>query len=321
MIAARVRIRSLAKINLDLRVLNRREDGFHDLRTIFQTVSLGDTIEIECRPGPIKIEINSNFNISPNIIEKAADSVLAATGKTARVGFVLKKRIPLGGGLGGGSSNAAAVLLALPVLLRKPLGMEKLMELAASLGSDVPFFLMGGTAVGLGRGTELYPLPDLPSLPALLITPGDHVATADAYHALGRQLTSADAGPIVNDFQAVARGIAEGHPPAEWGAENDFEPVVFRQHSHLELIKGKLLKLGACPALMSGSGSTIFGIFANRQARDRAEGWFRKEFAANQVHPVLLVRRNQYRALWRRQLGAGLDTKLWPWQWQDRYAK
>jgi 4-diphosphocytidyl-2-C-methyl-D-erythritol kinase len=318
MMAARVRVRSLAKINLDLRVLNRREDGFHDLRTIFQTVSLADTIDIEYRPGPTKIEINSNFNISPNIIEKAADSVLVATGKTARVGFVLKKRIPLGGGLGGGSSNAAAVLLALPVLLRKPLGMEKLMELAATLGSDVPFFLMGGTAVGLGRGTELYPLPDLASLPALLITSGIHVSTPDAYRALRRPLAHP---PHPTDFQEVARGIAEGHRPADWGVENDFERVVFRQHSHLELIKGKLLKLGARPALMSGSGSTIFGIFANRQIRDRAEGWFRKEFATNQVHPVSLVRRGQYRALWRRQLGAGLDTKLWPWQSQDRYAK
>ena len=313
--AARVRVRSLAKINLDLRVLNKRPDGFHELRTIFQTVSLADTIEIDYRPGRTRIEINSNINIPSNIIVKAADSVLAATGKTGRIGFVLKKRIPLGGGLGGGSSNAAAVLLALPVLLKKPLSMEKLMELAASLGSDVPFFLLGGTAVGLGRGTELYPLPDLPSLPALMITPGIHVSTADAYRALNRELASED--PM--DFQAVAWNVSEAY-------ENDFESVVFRQHSHLKLIKGKLLNLGARPALMSGSGSTIFGIFPSRRLRDRATGWFRREFAADQVHPVSLVRRSQYRALWRRQLGPALgsksvDSKLWPWQSQDRYAK
>jgi 4-diphosphocytidyl-2-C-methyl-D-erythritol kinase len=313
--AARVRVRSLAKINLDLRVLNKRPDGFHELRTIFQTVSLADTIEIDYRPGRTGIEINSNINIPGNIIVRTADSVLAATGKTGRIGFVLKKRIPLGGGLGGGSSNAAAVLLALPVLLKKPLGMEKLMELAASLGSDVPFFLLGGTAVGLGRGTELYPLPDLPSLPALMITPGIHVSTADAYRALNRELASED--PM--DFQAVAWNVSEAY-------ENDFESVVFRQHSHLKLIKGKLLNLGARPALMSGSGSTIFGIFPSRRLRDRATGWFRREFAADQVHPVSLVRRSQYRALWRRQLGPALgsksvDSKLWPWQSQDRYAK
>jgi 4-diphosphocytidyl-2-C-methyl-D-erythritol kinase len=306
MSASSVRVRSLAKINLDLRVLNKRPDGFHDLRTIFQTISLSDSIEIEYRRGPTKIDINSNLNIPDNIIVKAADSVLAATGKTGRLGFVLKKRIPLGGGLGGGSSNAAALLLALPVLLGKPLGMEKLMALAATLGSDVPFFLLGGTAVGLGRGTELYPLPDLGSHPALVITSGIHVSTADAYRALDRKLTSSSAAPIMNDFQAVAWRVGGGSTPAKWVVENDFESVVFRQHSHLRLIKGQLLNLGARPALMSGSGSTVFGIFQSRQLRDRAMGWFRKRFAADQVHPVSLVRRSQYRALWQRQLGVNI---------------
>jgi 4-diphosphocytidyl-2-C-methyl-D-erythritol kinase len=325
-VPSRVRVRSLAKINLDLRVLNKRPDGFHDLRTIFQTISLADSIEIDYRPGPTRININSNFNIPSNIIATTADNVLAATGKTGRIGFVLKKRIPLGGGMGGGSSNAAAVLLALPMLLKKPLRIERLMELAATLGSDVPFFLLGGTAIGLGRGTELYPLPDLTSLPALLITPGVHVSTADAYRALNRKLTSANPRPIMNDFQSVAWRIGDGDAPAVWGVENDFESVVFRQHSHLKSIKGQLLSLGARPALMSGSGSTIFGIFANRQLRDRAAGRFRKEFAADQVHPVSLVRRSQYRALWKRQLSVALDSKpleskLWQWQSQDRYAK
>jgi 4-diphosphocytidyl-2-C-methyl-D-erythritol kinase len=149
-----------------------------------------------------------------------------------------------------------------------------------------------------------------------MITPGIHVSTADAYRALNRELTSA--GPR-NDFQAVTWNVSEGY-------ENDFESVVFRQHSHLKLIKGKLLNLGARPALMSGSGSTIFGIFPSRELRDRAAGWFRREFAADQVHPVSLVRRSQYRAMWRRQLGLAfgiksVDNKLWPWQSQDRYAQ
>jgi 4-diphosphocytidyl-2-C-methyl-D-erythritol kinase len=320
MMAGRLRVRSLAKINLDLRVLNKRPDGFHELRTIFQTVSLADTLEIECRSGPTRIEIKSNISIPGNIIEKAADSVLEATGKTARIGFVLKKRIPLGGGLGGGSSNAAAVLLALPVLLKKPLKMEKLMDLAASLGSDVPFFLVGGTAVGLGRGTELYPIPDMGSAAALIITPGVHVSTAEAYRALGRGLAGESACPTSRDWgtsqdqRLVAGNISEPY-------ENDFESVVFRQHSHLKLIKGKLLNLGARPALMSGSGSTIFGIFRSREVRDRAAEWFRKKYAAGQVHSVSLVGRSQYRAMWRRQLGVQLDSKLWPWQSQDRYAE
>src|SRR6202049_2491241 len=116
-----MRVRSLAKINLDLRVLNKRPDGFHELRTIFQTISLADTIEIECRRGRTRMDINSNLNIPDNLILRAADSVLRAARTTGRLRFELTKRIPLGSGLGGVSSNAAAVLLALPVLIGKPL--------------------------------------------------------------------------------------------------------------------------------------------------------------------------------------------------------
>ncbi|HUJ23510.1 MAG TPA: hypothetical protein VLX58_18380, partial [Bryobacteraceae bacterium] len=130
---ARIRVRSLAKLNLDLRVLHKRPDGFHELRTIFQTISLADTLEIECRRGATQIDIKSNLSIPGNIIEKAAHLVLQATRRTARVGFVLHKNIPLGAGLGGGSTNAAAVLLALPALLGKPLPIDKLMELASEL--------------------------------------------------------------------------------------------------------------------------------------------------------------------------------------------
>lgn len=291
-----IRVRSLAKINLDLRVLNKRPDGYHDLRTIFQTVSLADTIHIECAPGRTKIELRSELDIPDNLVVRAADSVLRATGKRARIGFVLQKRIPMGAGLGGGSSNAAAVLLALPKLLGKPLPTEKLIELGAELGSDVPFLLLGGAAVGLGRGTELYPLPDLPSLPALLITPGIHVSTPEAYRALGRPQGGQAPGAI--EFQALTWNIEN------WASEcrNDFETVVFRQHPQLKLIKGKLLRLGARPALMSGSGSSVFGIFAQRELRDRAAGMFGKEFASDQVHSVQLVSRRRYRALWRRQV-------------------
>jgi len=314
----RLKVRSFAKINLDLRVLNKRSDGFHELRTIFQTVSLADTMEIEYRPGRTKIDINSNLNIPGNIIVRAAHSVLEALGATGRLGFVLTKRIPLGGGLGGGSSNAAAVLLALPWMLRKWVPFEKLMELAAALGSDVPFFLMGGTAVGLGRGTELYPMPDIQSLPALLITPRIHVSTPDAYRGLRRRLTGGRPSPIINDFQGVARRIAGGRPAGEWKPVNDFENVVFRQHPQLESIKGTLLRWGARPALMSGSGSTLFGIFPSREIRDRAVQLFRQDFAGDQVFPITMVSRGRYQKLWQRQLAVPTSNKLWPWPPQDR---
>ncbi len=307
----RLKVRSLAKINLDLRVLNKRSDGFHELRTIFQTVSLADTIEIEYQRGRTRIDINSNLNIPDNLIVRAADSVLKETGATGRIGFVLTKRIPLGGGLGGGSSNAAAVLLALPSLLRKRVRFEKLMELAAALGSDVPFFLTGGTAVGLGRGTELYPLPDIQNWPAILITPGIHVSTPDAYRELRRELTGDTPSPIINDFQGVARRIAGGWPASDWNPVNDFESVVFRQHPQLESIKGTLLRRGARPALMSGSGSTLFGIFPSREKRDRAVRLFRQDFAEDQVFPVTMISRSRYQKLWQRQLGNPLGNKLW----------
>jgi 4-diphosphocytidyl-2-C-methyl-D-erythritol kinase len=308
--AARVLVRSLAKINLDLRVLDRRPDGFHELRTIFQTISLADSLEIEYQRGRTRIDIKSDLNIPDNIIERAAHSVLRAAGCTGRVGFVLRKRIPLGGGLGGGSSNAAAVLLALPALLGKTLPLATLLELGSEFGSDVPFFLLGGTAAGIGRGTELYPLPDFPKHPVLLVAPGVHVSTAEAYRALGRKASEPAGAPA--DFLSVAWSASDA-----W--TNDFESVVFRQHPQLKLIKGKLLKLGARPALMSGSGSSVFGIFASREKRDEAAVSFRADFPGYGVHPVTIVSRGQYRALWRRQLAAFVDSKLWPPQ--DRYEK
>jgi 4-diphosphocytidyl-2-C-methyl-D-erythritol kinase len=306
-----MRLRSLAKINLDLRVLHRRPDGFHELRTIFQTISLADTIELEYQPGRTKIELKSNLNISDNLILRAADAVMKAARATGVLRVNLIKRIPLGGGLGGGSSNAASVLLALPRLLKKTISLAKLMELAAELGSDVPFFLMGGTAVGLGRGTELYPLPDAPSSPGLLITPGIHSSTAAAYTALERKVLPEVSTDMINKFQSVAWGASQ-----EW--TNDFEMVVFNQHPQLKSMKEKLLKSGARRAMMTGSGSALFGLFATRERRDRAAKVFRKEFQSNQVYPFTMVSRGRYRALWWRQLAVTSESRTWPPQ--DRYA-
>ena len=158
MLPRSVALRSLAKINLDLRVLHKRSDGFHELRTIFQTVSLADSLEIEFTPSRTsRIQLESETDIPNNLVVRAAEAVLANSKASGKIQFRLRKRIPMGGGLGGGSSNAAAVLLALPALTGKPLALETLFEIGAGLGSDVPFFLFGGTAAGLGRGTELYP--------------------------------------------------------------------------------------------------------------------------------------------------------------------
>lgn len=325
-----LRLRSLAKINLELRVLSKRPDGYHELRTVFQTISLADTIDVAYTPARrTKIQIDSAADIPDNLMVRAADLVLSALKQRARVHFRLEKKIPMGGGLGGGSSNAAAVLLALPVLAQKQIALETLLEVAAQLGSDVPFFLLGGTAVGLGRGTELYPIPGPPSRPALLVCPGVHVSTSTAYQGLRRELTQAPGSPRMNNFQAFAWRVGESGPGEGWNAVNDFETVVFKQYPQLKSIEEKLLKLGACPALMSGSGSTVFGIFNGRPERDRAAlelrsylpkiGVFGKEPGVETLHPVSLVTRRQYRSLWARQLRLDLEGNVWPPRY--RYAR
>src|SRR5581483_2736528 len=185
------RVRALAKINLDLRVLGKRPDGYHELRTIFQTISLADTIEIAFTPQPkTSIELEDPHGIPDNLVVRAARLVMGAARVHGKVEIRLTKRIPMGAGLGGGSSDAAAVLLALPVLAGRILSLPTLSDLAAQLGSDVTFFLQGGTAVGIGRGSEVFPMPDIPARPGVLIAPGVHVSTADAYRRLSPNLTT-----------------------------------------------------------------------------------------------------------------------------------
>jgi 4-diphosphocytidyl-2-C-methyl-D-erythritol kinase len=204
-------------------------------------------------------------------------------------------------------------------LMRRPLPLEKLIEMGAELGSDVPFFLAGGTAVGLGRGTELYPLPEPAARLAVLITPDIHSSTKAAYQALGCKLQSEIPAAMLNHFAAVAWQTADSGQSAGSNWQNDFEGVVFREHPQLKSIQGKLLRLGARPAMMSGSGSALFGMFPSRELRERALDSFRKEFKRDQIHRVTTVSRNRYRALWRRQLGVSSTSSIWPPQ--DRYAK
>jgi 4-diphosphocytidyl-2-C-methyl-D-erythritol kinase len=314
--ARRARLRCLAKVNLSLLVLNKRRDGFHDLRTVFQTVSLADTIDIEFTPGRGRqVELESTLDIPDNLIMRAANLLMDELKIRGRVRFRLRKTIPMGGGLGGGSSNAAAVLLALPVLAGVPSDQARLAELGAQLGSDVPFFLYGGTALGVGRGTELYPLPEVPENPALVIAPGIHVSTAEAYRALGRGLTDDSRPGILNSLQAFAWRSGGSAPAETWKSDNDFETVVFRQFPLLNAIKRKLLRAGASPALMTGSGSALFGIFDSPGERDRAAASFRRE----RMFSVKLVSRRGYRALWWRQLVDHIAEKTWPPQ--SRYGK
>ncbi|MBZ5603482.1 MAG: 4-(cytidine 5'-diphospho)-2-C-methyl-D-erythritol kinase [Acidobacteriia bacterium] len=316
------KLKSLAKINLDLRVLNKREDGFHELRTVFQTISLADTIAIEYEKSKrTRLGIEGNIQIPDNLILRAAQAVLDEARVTAKINFRLDKKIPMGGGLGGGSSNAAAILIALPVLLGRQVEVQ---EIAAKLGSDVPFFLDGGTAVALGRGTESYPLADVKEQPILVVASGLHVATGPAYAALDRGLTFTGSSNKINGFQGFVRALGESRRAdlACALSENDFEAVVFRQFPKLKQIRAKLSQADLS-ARMTGSGSAIFVLFESEKARERARKEFGKDrlFRGCELLPASLVSRRGYQRLWRRQLRKHIDPdeKLWPPQ--SRYAR
>lgn len=301
---------AFAKINLDLRVLYKRPDQFHELRTIFQTISLADRLDIRFTPSRrTSIHVTSNVEIADNLVIRATEACLRASG---RVEIHLEKNIPIGAGLGGGSSDAAAVLVALPVLSGTNLAPERMMEIAAELGSDVPFFLLGGTAVALGRGAELYPVADAPPPRyALLLTPDIHVSTAGAYQALSGQLTTESLQNKMVSFQGKAwragGGLAGAGDP-EPGI-NDFETVVFQQYPRLKKLKQRLLKLGAEVALMTGSGSALFAFFATRPRFEHALGSFVNE----KVFPISLVSRARFRSAWRRALRPYIEEGFaWP---------
>jgi 4-diphosphocytidyl-2-C-methyl-D-erythritol kinase len=306
----RARVRALAKLNLDLRVLGKRPDGYHELRTIFQTISLGDTLEIAFSPArKTSIVLEDQLQIPDNLVVRAARLALDAMLVTGKVELRLTKRIPMGAGLGGGSSDAAAVLLALPALAGRVLPLPRLCELAGALGSDVTFFLLGGRAVGIGRGTELFPLPDGNATAGVLITPGVHVSTADAYRCLSPSLTiELQQNKIVAfSTQSWARGIPET-------AVNDFEAVVFPLHPSLAALKRKLQRAGASPALMTGSGSAVFGLFSTGREATRALAALKERNAFR----ISLVSRARYHAMWWRALEGHIVQRLWPPQ--SRYA-
>ena len=312
------RVRALAKINLSLKVLNKRPDGFHELRTIFQTISLGDTIDIEFTPARrTRIELESSLDIPNNLVVRAAEAVMDAMRKTGQVSFRLKKRIPMGGGLGGGSSDAAAVLLALPVLAGRTLPLQSLTEIGLELGSDVPFFLLGGTVLGLGRGGEIHPLPEAGPFQGLAVIPDVHVSTAEAYGALGRELTFEPQSSNMSSFQALSWLLGRGLTAEAWAAhgENDFESSVYEQHPELTRIRLKLKKLGAKPVMLSGSGSSVFGIFESRSAREQAA----QSFPNQRVESIYLVSRARYQRMWWRSLMGHIEKDEWlP---QSRYAR
>lgn len=268
---------AFAKINLRLRVLGRRADGYHELHTVFQTITLHDVLTFEALDGG-RLELVCDVPDIPvdgrNLVLRAAAALRAECGWRGGARIELEKRIPAGGGLGGGSADAAIALLGLTHLWGLDIGRDALAAIGARLGADIPFFFTGGTALGTGTGTELSPLGDIPTAPLLIVTPGVKVSTAEAYKALNATaLTKPDAAAML----PISRAEAQIPDSLCEVMRNDFEAVVFRLEPEIKRARKRLLEAGARCALLSGSGASLFGVFDSEESVGRAASALRSE--------------------------------------------
>jgi 4-diphosphocytidyl-2-C-methyl-D-erythritol kinase len=357
-----VRLRSFAKINLGLQIGPAREDGFHELATVYQTIGLHDVIRVSVGRGSgaeIRCEDPRVPRDESNTCLRMVERALAVLRVKARVVIEIEKRLPVQGGLGGASANAAATLLGLERALRKSLPMLERLRIAAEVGSDVPLFLVGGTVLGVGRGEQVYPLPDLPAMDCVVVTPEVGVSTPRAFREWDRLLGGGESpqssGEVAGkrpggniervrpsaSLEAAKRGrpvkltganasdkmdllgrrlsawLSELHSsapssfirrrgragnPLPWlvraGIENDFERVVFPEFPELCEGKRALVRAGAKYASLSGSGSTLYGLFESRPAALKAAAGLQREGWAAQATSTLTRA-----AYWRRVPG------------------
>jgi 4-diphosphocytidyl-2-C-methyl-D-erythritol kinase len=269
-----LRVRAFAKVNLGLKIVGKRSDGYHEIRTVFQTVALHDGLEISLsrRRGGVVVECDDpTIPVGRNnLVYRACQLWRRARGFRGGIRVQLVKRIPAGSGLGGASSDTAATLLGLERLTGDRAQPAERFRMAARLGSDVPFFLWGGRALGMGRGEVVYPLPDLPRRHCLVVFPGFGVSTAEAYAEAGgvanRRLTKSCQGPSMDVLGARPPFPLEPGEPAE----NDFERVVFARWPELARLKRQLIRAGAETASLTGSGSAVFALFDSAQQLLRA---------------------------------------------------
>ena len=275
-----LQLKSFAKINWTLRILGRRNDGYHEIETVLQTVSLHDKIAFEYREDSQIILHTDSADIprdDTNLIVKAAKALQNFAGIGLGANVHLQKRIPAQGGLGGASSNAAVTLLTLNHLWQSGLSMDELQSIGKRLGSDVPFFFNGGTARATGTGSTISPLGDADKRYLLIVTPNARISTPAAYGALKfASLTTTWSTSILSS--SFAKPISsDSH---QWALNNDFEGVIFEIEPEIKRVKTSLLDAGAQGGLLAGSGSSVFGIFKSKEARERAladlkleEGW------------------------------------------------
>jgi 4-diphosphocytidyl-2-C-methyl-D-erythritol kinase len=280
-----IRIPAFAKVNLRLDILGKRPDRYHELRTIFQTISLHDELRLRASKTPgitLTIQGNDSLSLEPirkNLVYIAVDALRHELGIRSAVEISLRKNIPAGRGLGGGSSDAAAALRGYLHFTRRAIPNSRLTEIAATLGADVPFFLFGGRALGIGRGDEIYPLPDIPKLTLLVVSPSDiHVPTPDAYRWLkAPALTKNRSASKLWEFCSLCWSLPATAGAQEISLSNDFERPVFQRHPRLAQIKRALLQRGATEASLAGSGSAVFGVFPSPAMARRAAVGFQDE--------------------------------------------
>jgi 4-diphosphocytidyl-2-C-methyl-D-erythritol kinase len=301
-----VRLPAFAKINLCLHVVGKRPDGYHELRTIFQAISLRDTLELSFTPDSSGFHFTLTSNDekllgAENLVARAVSAMQQEIGFHGDVAAHLEKKIPVARGMGGGSSDAAAAMIGMLRLMGNKLPLARLLEIASGLGADVPFFLFGGRALAVNRGDEIYPLPNAPQQTIVVVSPRDiAVSTKDAFQWISAELTKRPEPPKIWGFCALCWSRQGA------GLSNDFEGPVFDRHPRLEEIRDGLLRRGAVDAALAGSGSAVFGIFRNPARARRAA----RAFPEDSVFVVKTLSREDYgRALgWRADAPARLSV-------------
>ena len=317
-----VSVPSFAKINLGLRIGPFRPDGFHELRTVYQTIGLHDILRVSVERGS-GMEIRCNDPRVPrdstNTCWKIIERVMQTLKARGHVRIEIEKRLPVQGGLGGASGNAVAAMLGLERALGKMIPGTDRLRIAAEVGSDLPLFVIGGTVLGVGRGEEVYPLPDLPAMPCVIALPELAVSTPKAFaewdkltvaaHSdrmleFGREISAwLNARPVASKPRrsgVFARGGGRAENPqldlVRTGIENDFEKVVFPQYPELLEVKRVLERSGAVYASLSGSGSAVYGVFES-QAKARAAAGKLEKLGTRALVTSTLPRRQYWRRL------------------------
>lgn len=295
MFAPTLTLPAFAKINWTLRVLGKRADRYHEIDTVFQTIGLHDTIRItptEENRISLSCDDCSLPSDERNLVWRAASALQVRCASRKGAYIRLEKRIPTHAGLGGGSSDAAATLIGLAYLWNATITRDRLLELAAGLGADVPFFLYGGTARGTGKGSDIAPLQDAADVFFLIIKPSASISTSKAYEVLNAAALTTSEGKTI--LSSSRRSDFSDRLSSD-ALQNDFEAVVLQLEPEIKRAKAALMKAGASAALLAGSGAAVFGVFDNKDARERAiqnieleTGW--------RVFPCSTVGRSHYRS-------------------------